>query len=272
MQKPAAAIALIHNALEVGIEASCVLMDTWFTNEPFIHAVLGEGLDVIGMLKDNKQQYFYKGKLFGLKELVRYIQIGPLHNIFGFVVVYIKKFRIPVKLVFVCNRNKPDKYIRPPLNGLKPARLRNREALWNCWPIECCFKVCKSLLKLGREFYGVSYDLTVSSTAFVFIYFILLEWMRRKHNDKETIAELFFVCCEDIQDMELSTALRSFVSVFGIGIRNGSITIDETVRIHLIGWFVSQQAFIQAMFPEFICDIDADDGDMPTLSAAYCCQ
>ncbi len=42
MQKPEAAIALIHSARKAGIEASCVLMDTWFTNEPFIRAVLGE--------------------------------------------------------------------------------------------------------------------------------------------------------------------------------------------------------------------------------------
>ena len=50
MKKPEAAAALIHNALEAGIEASSVLMD-WFTNEPFIHAVLSEDLDVIRMVK-----------------------------------------------------------------------------------------------------------------------------------------------------------------------------------------------------------------------------
>ena len=38
----------------------------------------------------------------------------------------------------------------------------------NRWSIECYFKVCRSLLKLGKEFHGVSYDLTVSSTALVF--------------------------------------------------------------------------------------------------------
>lgn len=70
MKKPEAAAALIHNALEVGIETSCVLMDTWLTNETFIHAVLREGIDIIGMVKDNKQQYRYSGKLLGLKKLV----------------------------------------------------------------------------------------------------------------------------------------------------------------------------------------------------------
>ncbi len=270
MQKPEAAIALIRSALEAGIEASCVLMDTWFTNEPFIHAVLSEGLDVIGMLKDNRQQYFYKGKLLGLKELARHIRIDPLHNIFGSVTVYTKKYRIPVKLVFVRNRNKPEEYIVLLSTDCSLPNCEIVRRYGNRWPIECCFKACKSLLKLGKEFHGVSYDLTVSSTALVFTRFILLEWMRRKHNDEKTIAELFFVCCEDIQDMELSTALRSLMSIFATGIGDGRITIDETVRVQLIGWFISQPAFIQALFPGFICDIDVDDGYVCNLQAAYC--
>ena len=104
----------------------------------------------------------------------------------------------------------------------------------------------------------------------MFTRFILLEWMRRKHNDEKTIAELFFVCCEDIQDMELSTALRSLMSIFVTGIRNGSITINETARMQFIEWFVSQPVFIQSICPEFVCDIDGDDGAISILSAAYC--
>ena len=57
LQKPEAAMKLIRNALKAGIKASYVLMDTWFTNEPFIANILAEGLDVIGMLKDNKQYF-----------------------------------------------------------------------------------------------------------------------------------------------------------------------------------------------------------------------
>lgn len=51
MRKLAAVAALLHTALEAGSQASCVLMDTWFTNEPFIHKVFEKGLDVIGMVK-----------------------------------------------------------------------------------------------------------------------------------------------------------------------------------------------------------------------------
>lgn len=102
---------MIHTALGARIQASCVLMDTWFTNETFIHRILGEGLDVIGMVKDNKQRYGYKGRIISLKELVQHIRIGPASSILGSITVSTKKYHIPVKLVFVRNRNKKGEYI-----------------------------------------------------------------------------------------------------------------------------------------------------------------
>lgn len=59
---------MIPDALLAGIRADYVLMDTWFINEPFIKDVIKEGIDVSGMLKDNKQRYSYKGKLYNLKQ------------------------------------------------------------------------------------------------------------------------------------------------------------------------------------------------------------
>lgn len=268
MQKPQAAIRLIQSALKAGIQASCVLMDTWFTNEPFIHSVLGEGLDVIGMLKDNKQQYFYKGQLMGLKRLAGFIQYTPGQSIFGSVTVSTKKYHIPVKLVFVRSRNKYNEYIVLLSTDCSLSDAEVVRIYGNRWSIECCFKACKSLLKLGREFQGLSYDMTVSSTALALTRFTLLEWIRRKCNDQKTICELFYVCCDDIQDMELSSALKHLLSIFAKGIRDGSITIDETIRIQLVAWFVSQPKFIQALFPAFL-----DDAQLPFIDiGAKACQ
>jgi len=60
LQEPEAAMQLIRNALSAGIKAGCAFMDTWFTNGSFFANILAEGLDVIGMLKDDKQRYIYK--------------------------------------------------------------------------------------------------------------------------------------------------------------------------------------------------------------------
>lgn len=72
--------------------------------------------------------------------------------------------------------------------------------------IETSFRVTKSLLDFEDEFQSFSYDPTVSSTALVFIKCSIDEWMRCKNNTQKTICELFYICFEDIQDIERSTA------------------------------------------------------------------
>ena len=68
-QKPVIALQLLRSAIDADIKAEYVLMDTWFTTEPFICSIKDLGLEVIGMLKDTKQQYWYKGRLYNLKGL-----------------------------------------------------------------------------------------------------------------------------------------------------------------------------------------------------------
>lgn len=248
LQKPDAAIEMIHNALSAGVEASFVLMDTWFTNEPFIRRILDEGLDVIGMLKDNKQKYHCYGKLYGIEQLaLMFARKNVPGEIFGSVIVRTKKKKIPVKLVFLRNRNKRSEYIVILSTdcSLSDAEIIRRYSYR--WQIECCFKVCKSLLKLGREFQPVNYDTTVSSTALVFTRFILLEWIRRQNSDAHTLGEIFFYCYDDVRDIELSEALDRLVTIMTDGIVAGTIQIDNTVRQSLLEWYVSQPSFIQQL-------------------------
>ena len=248
MKKPDAAIELIRDAIRAGITADCVLMDTWFTNEPFINRVLAEGLHVIGMLKDNKQRYYYGKRLLSLKDLAcSCVRFGAPGDYLGSAVVRTRNLQIPVKLVFVRNRNKRSEYIVILSTDctLSDEEINRR---YGCrWSIECCFKVSKSLLRLGKEFQPVNYDTTVSSTALVFTRFIILEWIRRKNSDEKTICELFFVCCEDVRDMEFSTALKQLLSIFVKGINNGDVVISENTRVELLGWYITQPAFIRVL-------------------------
>ena len=101
------------------------------------------------------------------------------------------------------------------------------------------------MLKLGKEFQPVNYDTTVSSTALVFTKFIIPEWIRRKKNDWKTIGELFFVCCEDVRDIELTEALEHLLAIFMNGLKNGTVQINESIRKELINWYISQPIFIQ---------------------------
>jgi len=59
MQKPDVVLKLIKNAINIGITADYVLMDSWFTHEPMLKEFSDIGLPVIGMVKKSNQQYHY---------------------------------------------------------------------------------------------------------------------------------------------------------------------------------------------------------------------
>ena len=123
------------------------------------------------------------------------------------------------------------------------------------WSIELFFRASKSLLCLGSEFQGLSYDMTMSTAAIIFTRYILLEWLRRKVNDQKTICELFYVCCDDIQDMEISTALHSLLELLMTGIQQKAITITKEEKTQLIKWLLSQPAFIKDLFSELVWEV-----------------
>ena len=105
MHKTDVAVQLIRNVLTAGIKADYVLMDTWFTTEPMLKNILDIGIHAIGMVKQLKQRYTYNGRQYTLPGLKKFVDFSGAGNIFGSLVVTTKT-GIPVKIVFVRNRNK----------------------------------------------------------------------------------------------------------------------------------------------------------------------
>ena len=118
----------------------------------------------------------------------------------------------------------------------------------NHWSIECFFKASKSFLKLGSEFQSRSYGAMVSHTTIVFTRYIVLEWLRRNLNDQKSYGELFFMYCEDIQNMNLTNALQSLMVLFVEHISTLSADITSVLKSKVIEWIASQATFIQALF------------------------
>lgn len=103
-------------------------------------------------------------------------------------------------------------------------------------------------MKLGTEFQCRSFDAMVSHTTIVFARYILLEWIRRNRNDQKTYGELFFMFCDDIQDMDLTTALQGLLSLFVDIASMVSADITEILKSKVNDWMATQPIFIQAMF------------------------
>ena len=247
MYKTEAAILLIKNALKAGIKADYVLMDTWFTTEPMIADILVTGLDAIGMVKQLKQRYTYNNKQYKLSELKKFVSFQGARNIFGSLVVTTKT-GIPVKIVFVRNRNKKSECLYILSTDLSLSDAEIVRIYGNRWSIECFFKSSKSFLKLGTEFQSHNYGAMVSHTTIVFTRYIILEWIRRNQNDQKTYGELFFMFCEDIQDMDLTNALQSLMALFVEHISSLSADITSLIKSKVTEWMMSQALFIQALF------------------------
>ena len=181
MSKTDAAVLLIQRALQSGIKAEYLLMDTWFTTEPMIRSVLNAGLDVIGMVKQLKQRYTYKGKKYTLHELKKMVRFEGAKNIFGSLVVTTKT-GIPVKIVFVRNRNKKSECLYLLSTDVSLSDAEIVRIYGNRWSIECFFRSSKSFLKLGTEFQSHNYGAMVSHTTIVFTRYIILEWIRSLWN------------------------------------------------------------------------------------------
>ena len=247
LSKTEAAIMMIKEALNIGITADYVLMDTWFTTEPMIQSITDIGLDVIGMVKQLNQRYRFNGKMYTLPELQKFVDYNGASNIFGSLCVATKN-GIPVKIVFVRNRNKKSECLYILSTDITLADSEIVRVYGNRWSIECFFKASKSFMKLGSEFQCRSYSAMVSHTTIVFVRYILLEWIRGNQNDERSYGELFYMFCDDIQDMDLTNALQSLMALFVDIVTTYSAKITELVKNQVSNWISSQAPFIQAMF------------------------
>jgi len=73
-------------------------------------------------------------------------------------------------------------------------------------------------------------DAMVSHTAIVFTGYTIPEWIRRKENDEKTYGGLFFLFCEDIRNMDLTTALQSLMALFVEHISTLSADITACIK------------------------------------------
>ena len=166
-----------------------------------------------------------------------------------------KNNKIPVKIVYVRNRNNYNEYITILSTDCSLSDHEIVRIYGARWNIELFFRTSKSLLNLGKDSQSLSYDALVGSTTIVCNRFIILELLRRRANDEKTICELFFVCCEDIRDIEYRDALHSLLSILLNGLKQGIVRITNEAKSQLINWYVSQPEFIQELCPDLVWEV-----------------
>jgi len=254
VEKPKNVLRLIQNALNTGITADYVLMDSWFTTEPMITDILAKGLHSIGMVKQLKQKYSFNGQAVSLVDLRATLPAKNRSEIIGSRCVK-TKHGIPVKIVFIQNRNNKREWLAILSTdvGLDDSEIVRIYGMR--WSIEVFFKSAKSLLKLGSEFQGRSYDMLIAHTTIVFTRYILLEWERRHHQDSRSYGEIFYLFCDEIQDIDYETAIKQLMFFFTELLGNVSKEFSKAISCQVMHWITAQPAYIRALMPKLGCEI-----------------
>ena len=241
--------AMLKRAVEAGIEASYVLMDTWFTHTPLINEIVDLGLDVIGMVKPSNQRYIVGGKAVSLKELFHLAKPIQKKSAILRSIHTVLKNGAPVKVVFIQNRNKKSEWLAIlstdcTLSDQEIVRIYGMR-----WDIEVFFKTTKSLLRLQKEFQGRSYDLLISHTTIVFARYIVLSWQNSCNTDDRTIGGLFYELCDEIKELDWAIALQQLLELLQDTLKKTNKRIKNVIQRQLQQWIAGLPSYIKAYLP-----------------------
>ncbi|WP_383065415.1 transposase, partial [Streptomyces sp. NPDC056638] len=245
---------MIRRALDSGIEASYVLMDSWFTLPPLVKNIVDQGLDVIGMVKETKQRYNVSGEMVSLKQLYRLaVPVQSKKGILRSIHTTMAN-GTSVKVVFIRNRNKKSEWLAILSTDCTLSEQDIVRIYGMRWDIEVFFKTAKSLLKLEKEFQSRSYDALISHTTIVFARFIVLSWQNRCNTDQRTIGGLFYELCDEVNELDWAVALQQLIELLQDALEQTNKKIKKLIQSQLEQWISSLPNYIKAYLPISLCE------------------
>jgi hypothetical protein len=247
---------LLQQAKSYGITAQYVLFDSWFSFPVVIQRVLQSGFNVICMLKKMPQvRYLYEGRYLNLEELYKAARkkSGRGKILASVFVSFGERQQIKGKIFFVRDRNSR-KWLAifssdVTIDGEEVVRIYGKR-----WDIEVFFKMCKSHLQLAKEFQGRSYDAMVAHTTIVFCRYIMLAMEKRNSEDDRTFGELFYLCCDEIQDIKFSTAIQLLLEMLVEHLRNYQISTDDAIHMFLSNFISALPPYYKGKLAFSMCE------------------
>ena len=204
-------LTLLKEAKAAEIPAKHVLFDTWFCSPDSLLQIKDIGYDVIGMVKKSETIHFrHNGRMQSAPAIFRANKKrrGRSKYLLSVEAEVVKDNQaIPVKLVFVKNRNNRQDYLILVSTDVNLSEEEIIQTYGKRWNIEVFFKMCKSYLKLGKESRTMSYDAMTAHVSIVLARYMLLSLEQRRKVDKRSIGELFYVSCDELQDLQYMDAL-----------------------------------------------------------------
>ncbi|MBZ2108068.1 transposase [Streptococcus mitis] len=232
---------LLKKALHQGIQADYVLFDSWFSSPKLFVAIRKLQLHVISMVKKSSKVYYnYEGQRLSVKQLyaMHSKRRGRSKYLLSLeVTACYDKTEIPLKLVFVRNRNKKNDFLVLASTDTSLSEEEIIQTYGKRWEIEVYFKICKQYLRLTRC-QSLSYDELVGYTTGVCLAYSMLAYQHRFEVDGRSFGDLFFIMCKEIEDLSFKEALRLIFQLLmdkleDLGILSEAV-IEALVNLFLI--------------------------------------
>lgn len=162
---------------------------------------------------------------------------------------------IQARIVFVRDRNRSKNWLAILSTDVNLPEEEIVRLYGKCWDIECFFKVAKSHLALGKEFQCRSYDAMVAHTTIVFTRYIMLALRTREEQDPRTIGQLFFLCCDELEDIRFADIrfAEAILLVFDCvkaSLTEEPVLSEEMVESLLDRVFDNLPTFLKRAFPK----------------------
>lgn len=218
-QKPMnqVALELINQAIRLGVKASYVLFDSWYSSPKMFWQLQAMKLHGIGMIKKSSKIYYrYRGRHLSIKGLYQRLAASKMkrrnHYLYSSVVIaHFNGHDFPLKVVFVSKRGSKGNYLVLATTqlGLRPEEII--QLYGRRWQIETYFKAAKQYLMLNRSQIQ-NYDGQCGYVAVTAITYDLLSWQERLTKDDRTIGGLFYIMNEALPDIKFMDALVYLIS------------------------------------------------------------
>lgn len=218
-----------------------VLFDSWFSWPKVIRGIKDRGYNVICMLKDMPHlQYKYQGNTYRLSELYEAVAKNGTDNKSECIAtVEVDYYGLPVRIVFVRNRNNPNKRewlaLLSTNTDLPVQEIIRIYGLR--WDIEVYFKVCKSYLRLAKEFQSRSYDAMIAHTTIVSMRYMMLAVENREQIDDRAHGGIFYQFCDEVADMDFAQAFFCLLDLLKQALRD-NLFLSESMASEFISRFM----------------------------------
>ena len=232
---PEVLLSMLKQIKAMAIPAKHVLFDSWFSFPATMMAIEKIGFFVVGRLKKAKNiKYLFNGERKTLTEIYSMSKKRPGRSKYLLsvcVLLYNSEGQtLPARIVFVRDRSNRKKWIAFCSTDMALSEEDVIKLYGKRWDIEVFFKICKSYLKLAKEFQCLSYDSITAHTAVIMVRYMMLAVDKRQKDDPRSLGELFFLCYDEIADHSFADSMALILSCLHEALSECLFLGDSVIR------------------------------------------